>query len=161
MKKLVSTIALFAAMLTVTSAKDSEIMSYLTEGDKAPALRVENSNGAIDLNDCKGEYVLLTFWSTSDAQSRSDCNVYSAWFEKNSHENVRHISINFDYERILFDEIVRLDKLDATTQFNVQGLTATRLQEDYNLQEGYGSVLIDRDGRIKRFNPSVSELSSL
>lgn len=160
MKKLFSTIALFAVMLVVTSAKDSD-MTYLTEGDKAPALRVENSSGAIDLKDCKGEYVLLTFWSTSDAQSRSDCNMYSSWFKKNAPENVKHISVNFDFERILFDEIVKLDNLDADTQFNLQGIAAAKLQEEYNLQEGYGSVLIDREGRIKRFNPSVSELTSL
>lgn len=160
MKKLVSTIALFAVMLLVTSAKNSDITS-LSEGDEAPALRVENTTGTIDLKDCKGEYVLLTFWSTSDAQSRRDCNVYSSWFEKNRPANVRHISVNFDFERILFDEIVKLDKLDANTQFNVQGVAAIRLQEEYDLQEGYGSVLIDRDGRIRRFNPSVSELTSL
>lgn len=160
MKKLVSTIALFAVMLIITSAKDSS-MSCLTEGDKAPALRVENSVRTIDLSDCEGEYVLLTFWSTSDAQSRKDCNAYSAWFKQNAPKNLRHISVNFDFERILFDEIVKLDDLDASAQFNVQGIAAANMQEAYNLQEGYGSILIDRDGYIKCFNPSVNELTSL
>lgn len=87
--------------------------------------------------------------------------MYSSWFKNHTPENVKHISVNFDFERILFDEIVKLDNLDADTQFNLQGIAAAKLQEEYNLQEGYGSVLIDREGRIKRFNPSVSELTSL
>lgn len=160
MKKLVSAIALLAVLITASSGSSSKEM-YLAEGDRAPELSIENGMRHISLDEYKGDYVLLTFWKSSDAQSRIDCNVYSTWFAKTKPANIKHMSVNFDNEPVIFEEIVKLDKMDQQSQYNVKGNVATKIIADYNLQEGYGSVLIGPDGTIKAFNPSAHELSSL
>lgn len=160
MKKLVSTVALLAALLFATSGYN-EYDHTLAVGDDVPGLSVANGDTAFNLSESKGEYVLLTFWTTSDARSRVECQKYSKWFENNSPAGVKHISVNFDEEPSLFREIVRLDKLDDQAQFNVNGSEASQIRHDFGLDNGYGSVLIDPQGAIKSFNPSTTDLRSL
>lgn len=160
MKKIFSFVALLAALLFATSGYN-EYDRVLAVGDDVPSLAVSNNDTAFNLRESKGDYVLLTFWTTSDARSRVDCQKYSKWFEKNDPLNVKHISVNFDEEPALFREIVRLDNLDHHAQFNVNGSEASQIRHDFGLDNGYGSILIDPNGYIKSFNPSSTDLRSL
>lgn len=160
MKKLVSAIALFAVLLFATSGY-IEYDRTLSVGDNVPELSVTSNDTSFSLKESNGEYVLLTFWSTSDARSRVESRMYLAWFEKNPTSGVKHISVNFDEEPSLFNEIVRLDNRNDQAQFNVNGSKASQIRHDFGLDDGYGSILIDPKGHIKSFNPSTSELRSL
>ena len=160
MKKLVSFVALLAALLLATSGYN-EYDRILAIGDDAPSLTVSNNDTTFNLGKSEGDYVLLTFWATSDARSRVDCQRYSKWFEKNNPTKVKHVSVNFDEEPSLFREIVRLDNLEPYAQFNVNGSEASQIRHDFGLDNGYGSILIDPNGYIKSFNPSSQDLRSL
>ncbi len=160
MKKTIFTIALMAMMLFVTSGLSSQEKA-LTPGTLAPELNLSSDTQSSKLSLLRGEFVLLSFWSSTDATSRIQCNEYSAWANNCHNAAVRHIGVNFDQEPVLFSEITRLDGLDPATQFNVKGTEADRIKSDYQLAQGYGTLLIGPDGRIAAINPSTSDLSSL
>lgn len=161
MKKLVSTVALLAMMLVASSGFNESDNDGVKIGRQAPVLTVANDSSQFDLRENKGEYVLITFWSSADAASRIECNVYSEWFRENANSKIKYVAINFDSCPELFEEIVRLDNLDNQAQFYVNGSDALRIRGEYGLNEGYGSILISPDGLVTSFNPSTSDLSSL
>ena len=51
-------------------------------GRTAPAISVEDADRRVALDELRGDYVLLNFWSSDDAISRRDANIYSAWMER-------------------------------------------------------------------------------
>lgn len=153
--------ASLAALLLLTASSYSEENGGTRPGDFAPRFEVQNPSAKVDLGQLRGQYVLLTFWSSADAPSRIAAGKYAAWMSGNENANVRHISVNFDEEPALFSEIARRDGLDMTAQYHVAGAEAESIASDYGLDQGYGTMLIGPDGRIAKLNPSVSELSSL
>lgn len=188
MKKIISIVALALIVLLGTSAYTAN--DSLAVGDKAPALSLSNGNSSFDLYQDLATapsrdslYVLVTFWSSADAQSRIDCNRYAHAAEALSrldstgealvsdaqgahnqisalpaHARLRHIAVNFDSQPVLFQEIVRLDRLDGKSQFHVSGPEAEAIRLDYGISDGYGSVLIGPDGRIVAFNPALRRI---
>lgn len=153
--------AAIAATLLLTASSYSDDHGGTRPGDFAPRFEVQNSDADVDLGQLRGQYVLLTFWSSADAPSRIAAGKYSAWVNGNGGTNVRYISVNFDEESTLFAEIAKRDGLNMAQQYNVTGAQAQSIASDYGLDKGYGTMLIGPDGRIAKINPSESELSSL
>lgn len=160
MKKSIVGVMLTALILVATSGL-TRSNEGIAEGQAAPDIVLSNDSVNTTLHDMRGEYVLLTFWASDDAASRIQCTQYSAWVQENENAHLLHVSINFDREPELFREITRLDNLDPQRQFNVMGAEAEAIIDQYGLASGYGSVLIDPDGRIVSLNPATSDISSL
>lgn len=160
MKKSIVGVLLAALMLVATSGL-SRSNGGIDPGTMAPDIVLDNDTLKTSLQDMRGEYVLLTFWASDDAESRIQCTQYSAWVREHEIDNLNHISVNFDLEPELFREIARLDNLDPQRQFNVRGAQADAIINDYGLASGYGSVLIGPDGRIVSVNPTTSDIPSL
>jgi thiol-disulfide isomerase/thioredoxin len=160
MKKTFLIIA-FLSVLLLTSSGLNDQRFGVTPGKLAPALALKNENLSVDLNDYRGSYVLLSFWSSSDANSRSLCNSYDAWVKNNDPlcEKVRLLAVNLDENSALFYNIVKADNLNENTQFNVKGKKAAKINSDYHLSAGYGTLLIGPDGRIIAANPSPALLT--
>lgn len=130
-------------------------------GRTAPALSVEDAGRRVALDELRGDYVLLNFWSSDDALSRRDANIYSAWAERHPDSDLRLVSVNFDDSEALFHEIVKRDGLDSATQFHADSEQAAGIRRDYGLgADGYGSVLINPEGRIVARNPSAASLDA-
>lgn len=158
MKKTITIIVFVAVLLTTVSAYTGKVVDA-SEGYTTPALTITNNNETITLDMLKGKYVLLTFWASTDGISRVACNEYSAFLENASiEEKVCHLSVNFDKSKNLFNETVRHDKLNAISQFNVQGDEAEKIKDNFNLDDGYNTLLIDPNGRIIATNPSIGTL---
>ena len=69
MKKLKIIIAGFAILLMSASAfADKHLQAAL--GDEAPRLVIENDSTTLSLESLKGKWVILSFWSAGDAESR-------------------------------------------------------------------------------------------
>lgn len=160
MKKSIIGVVLTAVMLLATSGLTRGDAS-ISVGKMAPNIELANDSVKTSLEAMRGEYVLLTFWSSDDANSRIQCNRYSAWVRESEINNLQHVSVNFDEEPVLFSEISRLDNLEPYRQFNIKGEAARALRDEYSLTHGYGTLLIDPDGKIVSFNPQTSEISSL
>ena len=46
-------------------------------------------------------------------------------------------------------------------QFNVSGNLAKKIKDDFHLDHGYGTLLIDPSGQIVAHNPSIDEVSRI
>ncbi len=152
-------LALLASTLLVSSAFNEPTFSP-EPGALAPFISVSNDSGNVALEQMRGDYVLLSFWSSDDAQSRINCNYYAQWAKQHC-GSIRHMAVNFDSDSTLFEEIVAIDALDAANQYNVTGDTASRIIRDYRLSEGFGTLLIDPEGRVIAANPKLNALNSL
>ena len=154
-------IVVFAVFLISVSAHTSKVIDP-SEGYIAPFFSVERNDTSVSLDQLKGKYVLLTFWASKDANSRIKCREYTSFAQDLKLEDrFCQLSINFDKSHRLFSEIVKLDKLDAETQFYAQGDRALHLIKEYQLEEGYHSFLIDQQGKIIEKDPTITSLKKI
>ncbi|PWB09152.1 thioredoxin-like domain-containing protein [Paramuribaculum intestinale] len=160
MKKTMKVIVLFAVLVISVSAY-SERVFEAAEGYNAPSMTIENSDTTLSLADMKGRYVIVTFWSSADADSRLRAYRYDEAAKLLPQERFCLLSVNFDRSERLFREIVRRDNLSAENHIHVDGSQANRIIHDYRLTEGFKSLLIDPKGRIVAMNPSIETLTKM
>lgn len=162
MKNLLFICAVLVILLSGTSGYNEERFDTMP-GDEAPLFEVTENDRTVSLSDFRGRYTLITFWNSSDAASRMACSQYSTTIDATPglNDRVAFIGINFDESRALYEEIVRIDNLDPTTQYRVDGNKAERLRASYGLDAGMGSILIDPEGRVVMFNPTAESLKTL
>lgn len=153
-------IVLFAVLVISVSAY-SERVFEAAEGYNAPSMTIENSDTTLSLADMKGRYVIVTFWSSADADSRLRAYRYDEAAKRLPQERFCLLSVNFDRSERLFREIVRRDNLSAENHIHVDGSQANRIIHDYRLTEGFKSLLIDPKGRIVAMNPSIETLTKM
>ena len=152
--------ALFVSLLIVSVAYRSA-PGRTRVGDIAPALTFE-SEPTDAMKALRGKYVLLSFWSSTNAPSRQAVGDYSSWLRGSRMNNIGMLSFNLDRDEPLFREIVKRDGLNQSLQFHVSDQAAERLRRDYGLKNGqYGTLLIAPDGRILAHNPATAEIPSL
>ena len=105
MNKTLLTIAVLGLLTLFTSAyysapADSRI------GYKAPALVLgDSNNGLSPLQQHRGSNVLLTFWSSADAQSRLDNMRYDR-LSRDAGERYTHVSVNMDRSISVFNNVI-------------------------------------------------------
>lgn len=153
---------LFAALLIgliLFAGGYADSRQHPAVGKEAPTLDVPVADSVMTLDLKKGEYVLVNFWSSTDAPSREAANLYTAWQRRNPDTDMQMIGINFDDSRALFREIVRLDSLVPEQQYYATGEEAMNIKRSYGLEKGYGAVLVDPEGKIMAYNPTDEDLN--
>ncbi|MGM9804712.1 MAG: TlpA family protein disulfide reductase [Muribaculaceae bacterium] len=159
MKKALLAIVTFAILLIFPSAYSSKTIDSRI-GYQAPNFTVSNSDTAVSLQMMRGKYVLLTFWSSDDANSRISNIHYNRVASNNS--KVQHLAVNYDRSEKVFDQVTLIDNLLHGTQFHDNQGSESTLHKTYRINEkGYRTVLINPHGEIISENPSDSELASL
>ncbi len=155
-------IAIFGVFLCLVSAMNQRVYEA-ADGYKAPALSFTSNDTCVSLTALRGNYVLLNFWASSDAQSRLAAAEYDKLSQTSSLEGKRFclLSVNLDRSERLFREIVRRDNLSAEKHFYVTGDEASRISADYHLAGGLRAFLVDPQGRIVAVNPSSSTLTQV
>lgn len=154
-------IVLFVVLFIFYSAYTNKVVDA-KDGYIAPALALKMDDKSISLDELKGKYVILSFWSSTDAKSRMACNEYTAFENRtNGKEQFCLLSVNFDDSKQLFREIVRRDNLNTETQFYVQGDEAEKIKSTFHLKNGYNTLLIDPTGRVIATNPSTLTLTKI
>lgn len=158
MKKTIIIAALSAIMFIASSATDRNAFGT-APGSVAPMLVVNDSDKAFSLESMRGRYVLLSFWSSTDAPSRVAMNRYQkAARSGRISGNVTCMAVNLDSSKSLFREIVRRDGLDMNAQIGAAPADVDGIVADFNLGAGYGTFLIDPEGRISTLNPEITDL---
>ena len=160
MKKAMGIVAFFAVLLLTVSAR-TERLFQAAEGFKAPELTIEpaDSSAGLSLADCKGKYVLLNFWSSADAQSRIQAKDFDNLDGLYDAEQFRHVAVNLDHSRSLFREIMRHDGLNAEVHYYyADAANSGRMTDDWHLESGFRSFLIDPQGHILAVNPTRETL---
>ncbi len=157
-------IVVFAVLLGLGSAATSNAVDG-TAGSRAPMFRVERNDTTVALDNMKGQWVLLHFWSSGDAESRIACKQYTeleqSQLSSNPGERFHLLAVNLDRSERLFREIVRRDGLSAESQYHIKRSRAGKLINDYHLEAGLGSFLISPEGRIVARNPKAQQLIDL
>lgn len=129
-------------------------------GEVAPNFEVSNDNKAVEIDKLRGRYILLSFWSSTDPKSRLANKAYNDIMtgEKNM---VEYVAVNFDPSSKVFEEIVKIDDLNADNQFHINGSSMPVVGEDYGLHGNFVSFLIAPDGEIIAQNPSANDVKAL
>lgn len=129
-------------------------------GYKAPALVLDNNNGLSPLQQHRGDYVLLTFWSSADAESRL-INKHYDDLSRADGVPFTHVSVNMDRSASVFTAVVAIDKLDRTAQFTTTEQEQEKIVKNWRLEQGYHSFLLDGQGRIIAIDPNEQDLASI
>lgn len=163
MKKILFGIALvFSLLVIATGYKANPASKVLGRGSDVPAIRLSNADNTTVIGRSTGHYTLVTFWTSSDGKSRAACNNYDRLINgKQRSTNVKFVAINMDRSNTLFNEIVYVDGLTASSQYRVDEQAAIELNTMFRLDRGMGSVLIGPDGRVAAFNPDAALLRSI
>lgn len=160
MNKTLLTIAVLGLLTLFTSAyysapADSRI------GYKAPALVLgDSNNGLSPLQQHRGSNVLLTFWSSADAQSRLD-NMHYDRLSRDAGERYTHVSVNMDRSISVFNNVIALDNLDRSAQFFSSLETQDEIIKNWRLEEAYHTFLLDASGMIIAIDPDEKTLAQL
>lgn len=157
MFKSLFTIATLALLLLFTSAY------YTTPPDgrvgyQAPSLTLTNSTGSITLSQLQGHYVVITFWSSTEPQSRiSNMQLNRAARQCGLH----HVSINMDDSENYYQQLLMVDDLYGQWQMHCDSTLQENLRRTWRQESGYCSFLIDPQGRIILKDPTPQDLSKL
>lgn len=167
MKKLAIFIAsLVILLVTVSAFVDKRNEAVL--GEKAPNLVLNNDNGdAVSLESLKGKWVILSFWSSADADSRLSQNQVASYLrqfqsERNSAIDVEVVSVNFDRSQKLMDEIIRRDGLNDSLQFFIGDADwEVAVRRAYSMREGLRTFVINPIGELVAADPEINDLRSI
>ena len=148
-------------MLTLFSSAYYSAPDDSRIGHKAPALVLGNDdNGLSPLLQHRGENVLVSFWTSADAQSRINNLKYDRLSKRDGASFV-HVSVNMDRSYSVFNSIVAVDNLDRSSQFATSNEVQQRLFNNWRLDEGYHSFLLDRGGKIVALDPDEKTLATI
>ncbi len=120
---------------------DAKISKGLKPGDLAPEIHLQQLS-------LVGKYSFVQFWAAYDATSRVNNVLMSNKFAKLNRDNFQMISISFDEKQSVFEETIRTDNLDLSSQFNIPTGKKSEIFQDYRLNEGFRNLLIDPHGVI-------------
>lgn len=148
------------AMLTLFTSAYYSAPADSRIGYKAPSLVLGNNNGLSPLMQHQGENVLLTFWSSSDAESRL-ANIHYDRLSRLPGVAYNHVSVNMDRSVSVFNTIVALDNLDRSAQFSTSADAQETISKSWRLDEGYHSFLIDKNGKIVAVDPDADLLAKV
>ncbi|GBU08217.1 hypothetical protein AwDysgo_15480 [Bacteroidales bacterium] len=149
-------VCILVACLFISSAnKQQTISSGLKLGSVAPEIHVHGNT----LEELRGEgYLLLQFWAAYDGNSRLQNVMMHNKLHENPKNDVNFISVSFDYSKSVFAETIKRDRLEAKTQFFDDAGKSSQIWQAYNLNSGFGNVLIDPQGLIVGKNLSAHEV---
>ena len=125
----------------------------------APNFTAENDMMRFELQQSKGNYVLLTFWSSVDAESRIANVQYDRAVKEL--EGVEFISVNFDRSYGVYREMLKIDGVNTAKQFYDCKGEDGNLYLLYGLKRGMKSLLLDKTGKVVAENPNVNDLRNL
>ena len=151
-KKLIAIVVLTLTLLTSSR--------YVTprdgrEGYQAPTMQLSNASTSLSLQEFKGDYVIVTFWSSAEPTSR----LANKQLEKLAEaKGFRHIAVNLDRSEGLFQQLVAADGLNPSLQFHIDPNEQEHLLASWRQRPGaLSSFLIDPQGRIVRENPTAAD----
>lgn len=133
----------------------------LNPGDLAPRIEFFGNENSSSFHRQSGGYTLLNFWAAYDAESRVRNAQLANEVSKYGSDRVIMRSISFDESKSIFNETVRIDNLDSSSQFHEELGSKSELYKKFSLDKGFKSILINDDGVIVATNISPEKLSEI
>lgn len=120
----------------------------LNVGDKAPNFMFTAADSTTkSLESVRGGYVLISFWASYDAASRFS-NVGCSNEVKKLGSRVTMVSVSFDEYQSVFDETVKMDRIETANRCVVLEGQNSDVFRTYRLEKGFRNFLLDADGVI-------------
>ncbi|MDD2437464.1 MAG: redoxin domain-containing protein [Massilibacteroides sp.] len=155
-------VLLLIVLLTISaSTKEARSVIGINPGDLAPGIEsLENENN-LSFQNHSGRYTLLCFWAAYDAESRARHVSLSNEVRKLDPDKIAMYSVSLDESQSIFEETLRIDKLDKTGQFRGRSDFKPSLYKAYKLDKGLKTFLIDSNGKIVAVNVHPKQLANL
>ena len=74
---------------------------------------------------------------------------------------MEYVAINLDPSAKVFEEIVKIDGLNAINQFRPKADNTSLIEDGYGLRSGFVSFLINPKGEVVAQDPSIDEIKAL
>lgn len=158
MRKTLLAIATIVALGTLLSARNAQKVGINVDSF-APNITVTDNDSTWKLSDLRGNFVLLNFWASNNAESRIRNIEYNKAID--NFENVQFASINYDRSKAIYEEIIRLDNVNKDSQFYDEGGTNSEVYKQFHLENDLNSYLLNQDGQIVAVNPDMQELTKI
>ena len=149
-------IVLVGIITMSANIKESKSVVGVSLGDLAPGIKSLGSE--LGFQNESGRYTLVCFWAAYNAESRVQNIRLSNEVKKWSSDDIVMYSISCDENKTIFEETIKLDKLDMANQFNESDPKSV-LYKQYRVNKGLKSYLINEDGIIIAVNPSLEKLT--
>ena len=149
-------LALSVPFLMGSATEETTLVKGLKPGSLAPEINLQDISLTGD-----GKYVLLQFWAAYDGKSRAENVLMYNEISNLKTNNLQLVSISFDEKESIFNETVKTDGLDSMTQFNVVQGRQSDIFKEYQLENGFGNLLINPEGVILAKNIAPKELASM
>ncbi len=153
--------AIVSLFFMSSSIKTEKIPTGYYPGEQIPNIVLSGLEGQrLDLSECKGKKVVLSFWAAYDAQSRAS-NVQLYNYLKETAPDVTFLSISFDENRNVSERTALLDKIDLNSQFCDETGVNSAIYKEFRLRQGFKNYLIDETGVILAVDLSIEKLKDL
>lgn len=157
----VCTVLLIALLSISASTKESRSITGINPGDLAPGIESLENGNDLNFHNHLGRYTLLCFWAAYDAESRARNVMLSNEVSKLDPEKVVMYSVSLDESNAIFEETLKIDRLDEAAQFLSGSDLTPALYKTYKLNKGLKTYLIDDDGKIIAVNFPPKQLAKL
>jgi peroxiredoxin len=148
----------FSSLISFSFIGKNTPTEGLTVGDKAPSFTIGDEWQGVSLEAMKGRYVLLSFWSSYDAESRMrNATLQHA---ASADDRVEMVSVSFDEYQSIFDETIKKDQIPTEHCFVDLAGSSSPLYRKYRLDRGFKNYLLDENGVIVATQLTASQLAS-
>lgn len=155
-----SFVVLFISLVSFVD-KDN-IFSGHDVGDKAPQFTLpatKEGEQPLSLRTLKGNYVLLSFWASYDANSRMQ-NVLLSNAVAQMSEEVKMVSVSFDQHQSVFNETIKKDKIEPAFSFVELAGEKSPLYKQFRLKRGFKNYLLNPQGIIIAKDVKAEEIAA-
>ena len=157
--KLIFLFLLVSSLVSLSFIEKNRLNEGLKVGDKAPSFSIGNENRSVELNELNGNYVLISFWASYDAESRTQNAILNNVASKI--RGLQVVSVSFDEYKSIFNETIKKDQLmDVNCFIDLKG-ESSKLFKTYQLNKGFTNYLLDKNGIIVAKNINSNQLFSL
>ncbi|MBD5226241.1 MAG: redoxin domain-containing protein [Bacteroidales bacterium] len=165
MKKLKLLIVSFAVLLIATSAFADKHQDVAI-GNEMPPMVIKTDSMDISLPSLRGKWVILSFWSASDAGSRMAQNrmvtITRQLTQNNLNTPVEMVSVNFDRSEQLMHEIINIDQLSSEMQFHIKDKDEiATLRKTLRMDNALRTFVINPQGELTSVDPTEDELRQI
>lgn len=151
---LVASVGIF----TSYTIKTSRFSESVYPGNLMPEFNIQDDSGTeFDLQQMRGQKVLVSFWAAYDANShKNNVLLYNTLIENGY--PIEMVSICFDKNKSVFEKTLEMDGIDRRTQYQDVLGTHSKLYQEYGFDNGFKNYLIDEKGVIVAVNVTPNEL---
>ncbi len=150
---------LISSLISLSFIDKNKTNIGLKIGDKAPEISLINDSQSIDLKKLNGNFVLISFWASYDAESRERNAMLSNAASKIN--NLQVVSVSFDEYESIFKETINNDQLRKADCFVELTGESSNIFKSYELKKGFSNYLLDNKGNIIAKNINSDQLFSL